>query len=172
MRSVPYHLSTYTHTSPENPAFTSTLYSYFSLASSEESPAWPGRFALPSPPKATYSFSLAADDPWAQLALQGNLVKLSPNKPGMFRATVPCFERRDFVRLKADRLNSLAESGEGEMIWINDKREVGVFTKVIEKKVDDERKRFVNQGVPTYVKPREGTVRFTLGFGYLAMKTG
>jgi len=76
------------------------------------------------------------------------------------------------VRLKADRLNLLADSGEGEMIWINDKREVGVFTQVIGKKVDDERRRSVNQGVPTYIKPREGTVRFTLGFEYLAMKTG
>ena len=89
----------------------------------------------------------------------------------MFRATVPCFERHDFVRLKADRLNSLAESEEGEMIWINDKREVGVFTQVIEKKVEDERVRVVYNGVPTYVKPKEGTVRFTLGFQYLAMKT-
>lgn len=76
------------------------------------------------------------------------------------------------MRLKADRLNLLAGSGEGEMIWINDKREVGVFTQVIGKKVDDERRRSVNQGVPTYIKPREGTVRFTLGFEYLAMKTG
>jgi hypothetical protein len=131
-----------------------------------------------SPEKAIYSFNLSPDDLWAQLALQGNLVKLSPLKYGIFKAIVPCFERTDFVRLKQVKLNSLAESKEGEMIWINEKREVGVFTKVIERHVLDSeeeigRDRRLNFGdIPIYTRQREGSVKYTLGFEYLAMKTG
>ena len=124
-----------------------------------------------------YSFNLSPDDPWAQLALQGNLVKLSPHKPGIFKAIVPCFEKRDFVRLKRIRLNDLAESGEGEMIWVNERKEVGVWTRVIDRLVMDVEEeigiqRLVNQGVPMYIRHREGAVKYTLGFDYLAMKTG
>jgi hypothetical protein len=124
-----------------------------------------------------YSFSLGPDDPWAQLALQGNLVKLSPHKPGIFKAIVPCFDRRDFVRLKKLRLDALSDSGEGDMIWVNERREVGVFTRVAERNVlsvEEEigRDMVFSQGVPTYRLQREGAVRYTLYFEYLAMKTG
>jgi len=175
-------MSTYTHTAPVSPSFTATLYSFFSLSNNTEDTgsSWPGRIPFPAPEKAVYSFSLSPDDPWAQLALQGNLVKLSPHKPGIFKAIVPCFERRDFVRLKKVKLNELSESGQGEMIWINERKEVGVFTKVIERIVVDleeelgglGRQRTWNHGVPIYSRLREGTVKYTLGFEYLSMKTG
>ena len=172
-------MSTYTHTSPESLKFTASLYSYFSLTPSNEDPAVssPGRIQFPAPSRATYSFNLSPDDPWAQLVLQGNLVKLSPHKPGFFKATVPCFERRDFVRLKRLKLNDLAETGEGEMIWINERKEVGVWTRVIDRLVMDVeeeigRQMLVNQGVPMYIRHREGSVKYTLEFDYLAMKTG
>jgi hypothetical protein len=177
-RSVPYHLSTYTHTSPESPNFTATLYSYFSLTpNNEDSVSWPGRMQFPVPSRAMYSFNLSPDDPWAQLALQGNLVKLSPNKPGIFKAIVPCFERRDFIRLKKVRLNELAEADEGEMIWVNERREVGVWTTVLDRAVLNMEEEFgrelrSDRGVPMYTRQMEGTVRYTLGFEYLAMKTG
>jgi hypothetical protein len=122
-RSVPYNMSSYTPTAPESPSFTSSLYSYFSLTpGTEDVGTWPGRFQFLAPLRAVYSFSLSPDDPWAQLVLQGNLVKLSPHKPGLFKAIVPCFERRDFVRLKKVKLNDLAQSGEGEMIWVKRRR--------------------------------------------------
>jgi hypothetical protein len=135
---------------------------------------------LPSPAQATYQFTLSPDDPWAQLALQGNLVKLSTQKPGVFKAIVPCFEKRDFVRLKKTWLNDIYENQVGEMIWINERREVGVFTKVNDRMVikpgDDGpamgRTHFGETGVPRYLRPREGSERYTLGFDYLAMKTG
>jgi len=175
-------MSSYTHTAPESPSFTSSLYSYFSLTPSVEDPVtWPGRFQFPAPVNAMYSFSLSPDDPWAQLALQGNLVKLSPHKPGIFKAIVPCFERRDFVRLKATKLNDLAGSGDGEMIWVNEeRREVGVRTRVLERTVMDmeeeiaagRRDMSLNHGVPRYTRQREGSVKYTLGFDYLALKTG
>ncbi len=173
-------MSTYTHTTSESPNFTAPLYSYFQLApGNSEDPvvSWPRIIQFPTPSRAIYSFSLSDDDPWAQLVLQGNLVKLSPNKPGIFKAIVPCFEKRDFVRLKRSKLNDLADSGEGEMIWINEKREVGVWTRVIDRLVLDTeeeigRQRFVNQGVPMYIRQLEGAVKYTLGFDYLAMKTG
>jgi hypothetical protein len=179
---VPYHLSTYTHTAPESPAFTAPLYSYFTLTSSSDpsppSPSWDGA--------ATYSFLLSPDDPWAQLALQGNLVKLSGLKPSIFRAIVPCFERRDFVRLKKTKLDGLAESGMAEMIWVHEeRREVGVWTRVLDRTVinfEEEvetmagggigRERVFGNGDVFYTLQREGTVRYTLGFDYLAMKTG
>src|SRR5271167_2695636 len=168
-------MSTYTHTAPESPSFTASLYSYFSLAPGNEDPgSWPGRIRLPVPSRAVYSFSLSPDDLWAQLALQGNLVKLSPHKPGIFKAIVPCFERMDFVRLKKSKLNDLAASGEGEMIWINERREVGVWTRVTDRMVVDleeeisggGRQRRLNQGVPTYIRHQEGSVKYTLGFDY------
>jgi hypothetical protein len=136
---------------------------------------------FPAPLKAMYSFSLSPDDPWAQLALQGNLVKLSPHKSGIFKAIVPCFERRDFVRLKKVRLNDLAGSGEGTMIWVNEeRREVGVWTRVVERTVVDmeeeigagRREMSLSYGVPRYTRQREGSVKYTLGFDYLALKTG
>ena len=103
-------------------------------------------------------------------------MKLSPHKPGVFKATVPCFERRDFVRLKKEKLNDLAESGEGEMIWINEKREVGVWTRVVEMNMEEEtggkRQMQLNSGVPMYIQEKEGSVKYTLGFDYLTMKTG
>src|SRR5436305_7990782 len=114
-------MSTYTHTAPESSSFTASLYSYFTLSNNtEDTGSWPGRIPFPAPAKALYTFSLSPDDPWAQLALQGNLVKLSSHKPGIFKAIVPCFERRDCVRLKKIKLNELYESRQGEMIWIND----------------------------------------------------
>ena len=181
-RSVPYHMSSYTHTAPESPSFTSSLYSYFSLTpGTEDVGTWPGRFQFPAPLKAVYSFSLSPDDPWAQLALQGNLVKLSPHKPGLFKAIVPCFGRRDFVRLKKMKLNDLVQSGEGEMIWVNEeKREVGVWTRVVDRTVIDmeeeigggKREMTSSYGVPRYTRQREGSVKYTLGFDYLALKTG
>jgi hypothetical protein len=127
-----------------------------------------------------YAFTLSPDDPWAQLALQGNLVKLSPQRAGVIKATVPCFDKRDFVRLKKVKLDELAESDEGEMIWVNpDKREVGVWTTVIERRVVDgetgndwARGLVLRHGVPLYIGQREGSVRYTLGFEYMAMKTG
>jgi hypothetical protein len=124
-----------------------------------------------------YSFSLSPDDPWAQLALQGNLVKLSPNKPGVFKAIVPFFERRDFVRLKKVKLNGLADSGEGEMIWVNERREVGVWTTVIERAILNMEEEFgrelrLDRSVPMYTRQMEGSVKYTLGFEYLAIKTG
>jgi hypothetical protein len=104
-------------------------------------------------------------------------VKLSPHKPGIFKAIVPCFERRDFVRLKKAKLDALSESGEGEMIWVNERREVGVWTRVIDRSVIDTeeefgRERRLSYSVPAYVRHQEGSVRYTLGFDYLAMKTG
>jgi hypothetical protein len=104
-------------------------------------------------------------------------VKISPRKPGIFKAVVPCFERRDFVRLKKTRLDALAESGTGEMIWVNDKREVGVWTHVVDRSVLNTVEEFgrqwsLKQGVPMYAPQREGTIKYTLGFEYLAMKTG
>lgn len=116
-------------------------------------------------------------------------MKLSDLKPSIFRAIVPCFERRDFVRLKKFKLDELAQEGEeGEMIWVNERREVGVWTRVLDRTVinmEEEvditergwsgglgRERVVRNGVPFYTQQREGTVRYTLGFDYLAMKTG
>jgi hypothetical protein len=172
-------MSTYTHTSPESPHFTASLYSYFSLTPGNEDPvvSWPGRIQFPAPSRAIYSFSLSHDDPWAQLALQGNLIKLSPHKPGILKTIVPCFGKSDFVRLKGIKLNELADTGDGEMIWINERKEAGVWTRVIDRlviNVEEEmgRQRIVNQGVPMYIRHREGAVKYTLGFDYLAMKTG
>jgi hypothetical protein len=134
----------------------------------------------PSPNKANYSFTLSPDDPWAQLALQGNLVKLSDQRAGVIKATVPCFDKRDFVRLKKIKLDSLADGAEGEMIWVNpERREVGVWTTVLERSVLDgessgdwARGLVLRHGVPLYIGQREGSVRYTLGFEYMAMKTG
>lgn len=186
--TVPYHLSAYTHTSPESPAFTAPLYSYFTLTTPDPllpAPTWPGRLRIPFPFRATYSFTLSPDDPWAQLALQGNLVKLSDLKPSVLRSILPCFRRHDFVRLKKFKLDELARSEEAEMIWVNERREVGVWTRVLERCVvgfGEEietgglgalgRERILRGGVPMYTRQREGSVRYTLGFEFLAMKTG
>jgi hypothetical protein len=177
-------VSTYTHTAAESPSFVASLYSYFALSPDDMgiTPAESLRRDIlkgpwPIPSRAVYAFSLGPDDPWAQLALQGNLVKLSPHKPGIFKAIVPCFEKRDFVRLKRTWLDQLAESREGEMIWVNGRREVGVMTHVVERSVlnmEEElgRQRTSFRGVPMYTRQREGTVKYTLRFDYLAMKTG
>jgi len=98
---------------------------------------------------------------------------------------VPCFERHDFVRLKQVKLDELAHSEEAEMIWVNERREVGVWTRVLERCVvsmEEEietggfarlgRERIFRGGVPMYTRQREGSVRYTLGFEFLAMKTG
>ena len=68
------------------------------------------------------------------------------------------------------------------MIWIKEQsREVGVWTKVIERTVMDTEEeigrginieRHLNYGVPMYIRQREGAVKYTLGFEYLTMKTG
>jgi hypothetical protein len=173
-------MSTYTHTTENGETFITSLYSYFSLTTDENAVSWPGRMQFPTPERAMYAFNLGPDDPWAQLALQGNLVKLLPHvphKPGIFKAIVHCFERRDFVRLKKVRLDSLAETREGEMIWVNEKREVGVWTQVVDRMVLNTEEEIGRQwslvhGVPKYTREKEGTVRYTLGFEYLAMKTG
>jgi hypothetical protein len=167
-------MSTYTHTSLESPQFTSSLYSYFSLSLGNEDP---GGIQSAAPSRATYSFTLSSDELWAQLALQGNLVRLSPHKPGIFKVIVPCFERRDFVRLKRIKLNDLAETGEGEMVWVNDRKDVGVWTRVIDRLVMDVeeeigRQGLVNQDVRMNIRHCEGEVKYTLVFDYLAMKTG
>jgi len=97
---------------------------------------------------------------------------------------VPCFERRDFVRLKKVKLDEWAAEEAAEMIWVNERREVGVWTRVLDRTVismEEEveslgagvgRERVLRNGVPLYSRQREGTVRYTLGFDYLAMKTG
>jgi hypothetical protein len=170
-------MSTYLDTSPEHPTFTSSLYTYFSLTfSPEDSPST----HVPHPPlQATYTFQLFPDDLWVQLALRGNVVKLSPHKPWIFKTIVPCFERRDFVRLKSTQLNFLTQSSQGEMIWINERREVGVFTKVLKRQIvraegNDTfgREMRMDYGVPFYDRVQEGKIKYTLGFDYLALKTG
>jgi len=74
-------------------------------------------------------------------------------------------------------LNELAEADEGEMIWVNERREVGVWTTVLDRAVlnmEEELGRELRseRGVPMYTRQSEGSVRYTLGFEYLAMKTG
>ena len=171
-------MSTYTHTSPESASFTASLYSYFSLTIHDaETAPLSGRFHFSAPQRAVYTFTLSSEDPWAQLILQGNLVKLSTVKPQIFRAIVPCFEARDFVRLKREDLNRLVGSEEGEMIWVNGRREVGVYTRVIARSVLDMEEEFGRQmrfthGVPMYTIQQEGAVKYTLAFDLLAMKTG
>ena len=63
------------------------------------------------------------------------------------------------------------------MIWVNERREVGVWTTVIDRAVLNMEEEFgrelrLDRGVPMYSRQREGSVRYTLGFEYLAMKTG
>ena len=79
------------------------------------------------------------------------------------------------------KLNDLVQSGEGEMIWVNEeKREVGVWTRVVDRTVIDmeeeigggKREMTSSYGVPRYTRQREGSVKYTLGFDYLALKTG
>lgn len=171
-------MSTYTHTSPESPSYTASLYSYFSLGTPDETPPlWPGRLSFPTLSSAVYAFTLSPDNSWAQLALQGSLVKLSLRNPRILKATVPCFERRDFVRLKKEKLDELAKSGSGEMIWINERRGVGVWTRVIERTIlgieDGFRNQIpLNRVVPVYPRQQGEAIKYTIGFDYLALKTG
>jgi len=66
------------------------------------------------------------------------------------------------------------------MIWVNpERREVGVWTSVMDRSVLDgestsdwARGLVLRHGVPLYVTQREGSVRYTLCFEYMAMKTG
>jgi hypothetical protein len=67
------------------------------------------------------------------------------------------------------------------MIWVNEeKRDVGVWTRVVDRTVIDMeeeigwgRKEMTSSyGVPRYTRQREGSVKYTLGFDYLALKTG
>lgn len=74
-------------------------------------------------------------------------------------------------------MDELAEADTGEMIWVNERREVGVWTTVIDRAVLNTEEEFgrelrLDRGVPMYSRQREGSVRYTLGFEYLAMKTG
>ena len=172
-------MSSYTHTAPESPAFTASLYSYFTIGSEEIIP-FSSRIPIPvvSSNRATYTFTLGPEDYCPQLALVGNLAKLSPHKPGMLKAIIPCFGARNYVRLSKEWLNDLAASGEASMIWINDQREVGVSTKVKERTVIDygeevgfRREHSMKGGVPTYTVQVEGSVRYTLDFEYLTMRT-
>jgi hypothetical protein len=164
-------MSIYTHTAPERPTFTASLYSYFSLTPGDpNSTSW--QIPFPAPLKACYSFTLSPDDPWAQLALQGSLVKLL--KPGVIKATVPCFQRRDVVRLTSAQLDAMAESNRAEMIWVNERREVGVLTRVVTRRLTDGSEFTINLSheIPLYARCREGTINYTLGFDFLALKTG
>lgn len=89
------------------------------------------------------------------------------------------------MRLKQVKLDELAYSEEAEMIWVNERREVGVWTRVLERCVvsmEEEieagglaglgRERILRNGVPMYTLQRERSIRYTLGFEFLAMKTG
>ena len=83
------------------------------------------------------------------------------------------------MRLSKKWLDDLAASGEARMIWINDQREMGVSTKVKERTVIDyeeevgfRRDHSMRGGVPTYTVQVEGSVRYTLDFEYLTIRTG
>ena len=76
-------------------------------------------------------------------------------------------------------LDGLAASGEPGMIWINEQREVGVWTRVVDRTVVDyeEEVGFVREhrmvgGTPRYSVQVEGSVKYTFVFEYLTMRTG
>ena len=63
------------------------------------------------------------------------------------------------------------------MIWVNERREVGVWTTVIDRAILNMEEEFgrelrLDRSVPMYTRQIEGSVKYTLGFEYLAIKTG
>lgn len=65
------------------------------------------------------------------------------------------------------------------MLWVNEQKEVGVRTRVVnrtvvdhEEKIGFRRQHTMNMGVPRYSVQVERSVRYTLAFEYLAMRTG
>ena len=62
------------------------------------------------------------------------------------------------------------------MVWASERREVGVFTRVLERQIvthpELQRRLRANTGVPMYSREREGSVKYTLGFDYIVLKTG
>jgi hypothetical protein len=81
--------------------------------------------------------------------------------------------------MRKEWLNDLAASGESGMIWVNEQREVGVWTRVVDRTVVDyeeevgfSREHRMVGGAPRYSIQVEGSVKFTFVFEYLTMKTG
>jgi hypothetical protein len=81
--------------------------------------------------------------------------------------------------MRKEWLNDLAASGESGMIWVNEQREVGVWTRVVDRTVVDyeEEVGFTREhqmvgGAPRYSIQVEGSVKYTFVFEYLTMRTG
>ncbi|KAK0665618.1 hypothetical protein QBC41DRAFT_232400 [Cercophora samala] len=107
---------------------------------------------------------LDADEPFSQLCVITNLVKLGP-KPGLFLSHVNISE--GLIRLKRNFLSTASSnsSAQSEVLWADTKQTIGLKFKIEEKDTGIERPVLVAEG-------EELPVAYRLQFEELVVRTG